>query len=232
MLDTNLTPFEYDNMTKITDCHFVCAEESFFYKTKNFTFYDITKKDGKPDPDLEPAPVESVDIATLSFTSGSTGTPKVVPLTHFNLIECAHSLEDMSAYIEPGYYFYGFLPMYHIFGFAVEILATIEYGGGVILQPSINPKLLMADFKEFRPQIIPAVPRLFEMIRNRIIEQLKARHLWKNLVWAFWYAKSKIRFAQYLVAVFHCWLPVVPQPSQRLKHSMNVWVCHLSRGTE
>jgi len=178
MLDTNLTPFEYDNMTKITDCHFVCAEKSFFYKTKNFTFYDITTKDGKPNPDLEAAPVESLDIATLSFTSGSTGTPKVVPLTHFNLIECAHSLKDMSDYIESGYYFYGFLPMYHIFGFAVEILATIEYGGGVILQPSINPKLLMEDFKVFRPQIIPAVPRLFELIRNRIIDQLKARHLW------------------------------------------------------
>ena len=178
MLDTNLTPFEYDNMTQITDCHFVCAEESFFYKTKNFTFYDITKKDGKIDSDIEPAPVESLDIATLSFTSGSTGTPKVVPLTHFNLIECAHSLKDMSDYIQAGYYFYGFLPMYHIFGFAVEILAPIEYGGGVILQPSINPKLLMADFQEFRPQIIPAVPRLFEIIRNRIIDQLKARHLW------------------------------------------------------
>ena len=191
MLDTNLTPFEYDNMTALTDCHFVCAEESFFYKTKNFTFYDITKKDGKINPDLEPAPVESLEIATLSFTSGSTGTPKIVPLTHFNLIECAHSLKDMHEYIEQGYYMYGFLPMYHIFGFAVEILATIEYGCGVILQPSINPKLLMADFVEFRPQIIPAVPRLFEVIRNRIIDQLKARHLW-------WFARIVLRHGKTL----------------------------------
>ena len=30
MLDTNLTPFEYDNMTKIKNCHFFCAEESLF----------------------------------------------------------------------------------------------------------------------------------------------------------------------------------------------------------
>jgi long-chain acyl-CoA synthetase len=191
MLDTNLTPFEYDNMTAATDCHFVCAEESFFYKTKNFTFYDITKKDGKPNPDLEPAAVESVDIATLSFTSGSTGTPKIVPLTHFNLIECAHSLKDMREYINQGYYMYGFLPMYHIFGFAVEILAAVEYGCGVILQPSINPKLLMADFVEFRPQIIPAVPRLFEVIRNRIIDQLKARHLW-------WFARIVLRYGKTL----------------------------------
>ena len=186
MLDTNLTPLEYDKMCEIAGCKFVCAEPSFFYKTKQFKFYDITKKDGDIDYDLRPYPSESTDVATMSFTSGSTGTPKVVPLTHFNLIECAHSLKDMSDYIKQGYYFYGFLPMYHIFGFAVEILATIEYGGGVILQPSINPKLLMEDFKVFRPQIIPAVPRLFEMIRNRIIDQLKARHLW-------WFASFVLR---------------------------------------
>ena len=55
LLDTNLTPFEYDNMTATTDCHMVCAEKSFFYKTKNFEFYDIIKKDGKADPKLKPA---------------------------------------------------------------------------------------------------------------------------------------------------------------------------------
>ena len=95
LLDTNLTPFEYDNMTETTNCHLVCAESSFFYKTKKFKFYDITTPDEKIDARLKPAPVESTDTATLSFTSGSTGTPKVVPLTHFNLVECANSLEDM-----------------------------------------------------------------------------------------------------------------------------------------
>ena len=67
----------------------------------------------------------------------------------------------------------------------------MEYGAGLILQPSINPKLLLADFKEFRPQIIPAVPRLFEIIRNRIIDQLKARRLW-------WFARIVLRYGKTL----------------------------------
>ena len=29
LLDTNLTPFEYDNMAEITKCKMVCAEKSF-----------------------------------------------------------------------------------------------------------------------------------------------------------------------------------------------------------
>lgn len=178
LLDTNLTPFEYDNMTATTDCHIVCAEKSFFYKTDKFKFYDITKKDGKQNPELSPAPLESLDVATLSFTSGSTGTPKVVPLTHFNLIECANSLDDMRDYFHSGEIMYGFLPMYHIFGFAVEILATLHYGSGVLLQPTVNPKEIMEDFKKYRPHAIPAVPRLFEVIRNRIIDQIKSQHKW------------------------------------------------------
>ena len=126
LLDTNLTPFEYDNMAQITKCKFVCAEKSFFYKTDNFTFMDITTKDGDVNPKLKPAKLEDKDIATLSFTSGSTGTPKVVPLTHYNLTECASSLLDMHEYIESGDILYGFLPMYHVFGFAVEVLATLQ----------------------------------------------------------------------------------------------------------
>ena len=178
LLDTNLTPFEYDNMAQITGCKIVCAEKSFVYKTDKFKFYDITKKDGKINPELKPANVESLDIATMSFTSGSTGVPKVVPLSHFNLIECANSLEDMHEWIKAGDVLYGFLPMYHVFGFAVEILATLHYGAGVLLQPTVNPKEIMADFKKYRPQIIPAVPRLWEVFRNKIIDNIKAQKKW------------------------------------------------------
>ena len=190
LLDTNLTPFEYDNMAEITNCKMVCAEKSFVYKTDKFKLYDITKKDGKANPDLKPAALETLDVATMSFTSGSTGTPKVVPLTHFNLTECANSLEDMAAWFKPGDYLYGFLPMYHVFGFAVEILATLHFGAGVILQPTVNPKEIMADFKKFRPQVIPAVPRLWEVFRNKIIDNVKAQKKWWLVSFILKYGKT------------------------------------------
>lgn len=191
LLDTNLTPYEYDNMTTTTDCHLVCAEKSFFYKTDKFKFYDITQKDGKINPDLKPAPLESLDVATLSFTSGSTGVPKVVPLTHFNLIECSNSLEDMHEWIQPGFIMYGFLPMYHIFGFAVELLATLHYGAGVLLQPTVNPKDILDDFKTYRPHVIPAVPRLWEVFRNKIIDNIKSQHKW-------WLASFVLKYGKIL----------------------------------
>ncbi len=178
LLDTNLTPFEYNNMAELTECKMVFAEKSFFFKTDKFKFMDITAKDGAVNPDLKPAVVESTEVATLSFTSGSTGVPKIVPLTHFNLTECANSLEDMAQWIHTGDILYGFLPMYHVFGFAIEILASLHFGAGVLLQATINPKDIMDDFKNFRPQIIPAVPRLWEVFRNKIIDNIKAQKKW------------------------------------------------------
>ena len=188
LLDTNLTPFEYDNMTKLTDAKLVVAEKSFFYKTAGFKFYDITTPDGEADKDLAPAHVESLDTATLSFTSGSTGTPKIVPLSHFNLTECAASLEYMSEYIKAGDILYGFLPMYHVFGFAVELLATLHFGAGMLLQSTINPNDILDDFKRFRPQIIPAVPRVFEVFRNKIIDNIKSKKKW-------WLASFVMKFS-------------------------------------
>ncbi|MDR2269231.1 MAG: AMP-binding protein [Rickettsiales bacterium] len=175
LLDTNLTPFEYDGFTKFVDCNLVCAEKSFFYNEAKFKFYDIETKDDAADPDLKPADVSSTDIATLSFTSGSTGTPKAVPLTHFNLIECANSLYDMHYWFHQGDTLYGFLPLYHVYGFAVCILAVLFYNANMLLQPTINPTAILDDFKKYQPQIIPAVPRLWEVFRNKIIDGMKEK---------------------------------------------------------
>ena len=178
LLDTNLTSVEYDNMTKITGCKYVCAEKSFFYKTKNFELFDIETEDGETDKSLKPYKLKDEDIATLSFTSGSTGTPKVVPLTHFNLVSCSDNLEYLNQWLRPGEMYYGFLPLYHVFGFAVGFLAPLHFGMGILLQPTINPNAIMADFAQFKPQVIPAVPKLWEIFRKKIIDGIKAKKKW------------------------------------------------------
>ena len=178
LLDTNLTSEEYDNMTKITGAKFVCAEKSFFYETKNFEFFDIETKDGDADKSLKPYSLKDEDIATLSFTSGSTGTPKVVPLTHFNLVSCSDNLEYLNQWLRPGEMFYAFLPLYHVFGFAVGFLAPLHFGMGILLQSTINPNAIMADFAQYKPQVIPAVPKLWEIFRKKIIEGVRAKKKW------------------------------------------------------
>jgi len=199
LLDTNLTPFEYDNMTKTVGCKLVCAEKSFFYKSKGFKFFDIESKDDKTDAKLKPAKLTEKDIATLSFTSGSTGNPKVVPLTHGNLKSSSDYYEDMAQWIHKNEVMYGFLPLYHIFGFAAGILAPLHFHMGILLQPTVNPRNILDDFKTYRPHCIPAVPRLYEVFRNKIIEGVKEKHMW-------WFVSFVLKHQKFLKKIGFGWL--------------------------
>ena len=74
--------------------------------------------------------------------------------------------------------FYAFFPLYHVFGFAVGFLAPLHFGMGILLQSTINPNAIMADFAQYKPQVIPAVPKLWEIFRKKIIDGIKAKKKW------------------------------------------------------
>ncbi|MCL2629408.1 MAG: AMP-binding protein [Alphaproteobacteria bacterium] len=196
LMDTNLTRFEYENMLNLSDTKFVVCEKQYIFNSDKVSFYDIKIPEvvNRESYEFIPAEVKPEDIATLSFTSGSTGVPKIVPLTHYNLVEMANSIEDMRAFVNNGDMFYGFLPMYHVYGFAVELLAALHFQCSILLQPTLNPKEIAYDLETFKPHVIPAVPRLFEVFRNKIIDSFKAKRMW-------WFASFVLRNQKLLNAI-------------------------------
>jgi len=76
-------------------------------------------------------------LALLMYTSGTTGKPKGVMLTQANLaanalaISCEHRLGsgDRVAAV---------LPLYHINGFAVTMLAPLAHGGSLVMPPKFS----------------------------------------------------------------------------------------------
>lgn len=177
MLDTGLSASEHLNMMQRTNCKLALAQKSHFVDGGPEMF-DIESIDDTDENEFVAADVERNDIAMLSFTSGSTGNPKVVGLTHDNLLSLADGALFYTPVIHPGYTFYGFLPLYHIYGVVINIIAPIILRGKLLLQPVLNPREFLKDFKQYRPEVIPAVPRVWEGFYKKIVDTAREKHIY------------------------------------------------------
>ena len=111
------------------------------------------------------------DLATLIYTSGTTGEPKGVMLTHNNLssnVTDGFEGTNFDARTDQGL---SFLPLSHVYE-RVMGYAYLFKGVPVAYVPDIGdvPRALL----EVRPSILAAVPRFFEKIYARILDQGRA----------------------------------------------------------
>ena len=111
------------------------------------------------------------DLATLVYTSGTTGNPKGAMLTHGNIASnVAASLQVLP--LQSGWTAMSILPLSHIF----ERMADYcYYQNGIAIAYAENVTKVGENLQEIRPQVFAAVPRLFEKMRERIMNQVATR---------------------------------------------------------
>lgn len=177
MLDTGLAQSEHINMMKRTNCKLALAQKSYFIPNGPQMF-DIESVDDTDEKDFVATKCGRNDLAMLSFTSGSTGNPKIVGITHNNLLALGHGAQFYRAVVKPNDIFYGFLPLYHIYGVVINIIAPLVLDGRLLLQPVLNPREFLRDFHEYKPEIIPAVPRIWETFYKKIIQSAREKHVY------------------------------------------------------
>ena len=126
------------------------------------------KNKGKVEEEMEKGKGE--DLATIIFTSGTTGTPKGVMLTHSNFLA---QLEDLQLriYGNPGEKALSVLPIWHVFEREVEYVIFVQALGIVYSKPIGS--VLLSDFKKMNPEILPAVPRIFEAVYDGILKKMR-----------------------------------------------------------
>jgi long-chain acyl-CoA synthetase len=133
------------------------------------------------------------DLATIIYTSGTTGRPKGVMLSHNNIVSNVLA-SDKGVPLERGKDIaLSFLPVCHIF--ERMILYLYQYCGVSICFAESLEKLT-ANAQEIKPNIMTAVPRLYEKIYDTIYAKGTELTGIKKMLF-FWAVNLGLRYEPY-----------------------------------
>jgi long-chain acyl-CoA synthetase len=131
--------------------------------------------------------VRPEDLASIIYTSGTTGVPKGVMLSHANFVSNVVSLAEFIDFREADTGL-SFLPLSHV----LERTATfLLFHVGAAMAYAESIEAVASNMIEVRPTIIVSVPRLFEKIYSRIMDQVMAGSRLKRAIFVWALATGK-----------------------------------------
>jgi len=117
------------------------------------------------------------DPMQIVFTSGTTGEPKGAILTHSNLVSCVVRAGNHLNITEQ-YRTLTFLPLSHVMAQNEVFIALVAKA---VIQITSRDNLLYA-LKQFKPNILVSVPRVYQAIHLGIQKKLRNKPLAKKLL--------------------------------------------------
>ncbi len=135
------------------------------------------------------------DLATIIYTSGTTGDPKGVMLTHNNIYaNCVQAMPALKLTTDDSTL--SFLPLSHIFERMAGHYAVFSYGATINYAESIDT--LVANLGEVKPTVVMSVPRVYEKIYARVLENALISPIKKRIF--FWAKATGERWADLTLA--------------------------------
>jgi long-chain acyl-CoA synthetase len=147
-------------------------------QTGNVAYHDWRSLIAAHAPDVgavtaEAARVNRGDLACLIYTSGTGGAPRGVMQHHgailHNVEGCLHILSEDFGWEEE--VFLSFLPASHAYEHSGGQYFPIGLGGQIYYSEGLEK--LASNMEETRPTIMVVVPRLFEVLRQRILKNVQ-----------------------------------------------------------
>jgi long-chain acyl-CoA synthetase len=128
---------------------------------------------------LEVASIPADTLACLIYTSGTGGAPKGVMLPHRSILSnCRGALELLRPLELRDEVYLSYLPASHSYEHTVGIFFLPSIGTEIVYARGVEH--LAADLLTVRPTILTAVPRVLEIIRNRVLTQVGRQPGWQQ----------------------------------------------------
>ena len=122
-------------------------------------------KDLYDDTDLLEQEVEENDSACIIYTSGTTGHPKGVILTHHNYMVNSDQIVKWTRMTEEDR-FMCILPLFHVNGQVVTVIAPLYAGASMLLVSRFSPKDFLPKLEQFEISSFSAVPTIYAILNN------------------------------------------------------------------
>ncbi len=135
------------------------------------------------------------DLASIIYTSGTTGIPKGVMLTHGNFTSNIDALDRVTDFNKTDTIL-SFLPLSHV----LERMTTFAFlykGASICYAESIET--VANNLLEVRPTIMVSVPRLFEKIYAKVMDNVLAGSALEKKIF-FWAVRTGKDYGRRIVA--------------------------------
>jgi long-chain acyl-CoA synthetase len=168
--------------------------------------------------------VKPDDLATLIYTSGTTGDPKGVMLTHNNFYSNVFSALQVFD-IGPEDSCLSFLPLSHSFERMAGHYTMFAAGATINYAESIDT--VPRDLGEVRPTVVLSVPRLYEKMYARVLENALSGSAIKKSIF-IWAKRTAEQWAALVLAGKA--VPAVLEIKRKLAHKLVFSKLHARTG--
>jgi len=150
-------------------------------------FIDIGTLESQNSPKLFEASIEaseSTDIASIIYTSGTTGAPKGAVINQRAFVVMLNNVySSLKTNILPNDRTLTFLPLSHVFGRCDSFL-NLVFDFECVFAESIDK--VVDNMQTAKPTILLAVPRIFEKVYSKVLENIQKENELKKKVfdWA------------------------------------------------
>lgn len=120
------------------------------------------------------------NVALMLYTSGTTGNPKGVMLKFDNILINVEGLDKYNMFVQEDIVL-ALLPMHHIFPLLGSGVIPLAKGATIVFLKEMSSQAMVDAFQKYKVTMMIGVPRLWEMLHQKIMEKINASKVAKGI---------------------------------------------------